>query len=116
MAVNISEIVCIFCVENIIHVMSVGLDNVSELWPPTGLLFIPQIINGQGEPRWNDIDRVKWKNSEKNLSQCTLSTTNPMWTNWATDPGPCRERLAANHMIHCMEYGILTCILRHLNS
>jgi hypothetical protein len=28
---------------------------VSELWPPTGLFFIPGMIYGYGEPRWNDI-------------------------------------------------------------
>jgi hypothetical protein len=35
-----------------------------------GLLFIPQVIYENGEPWWNDIDRVKPKNSEENLSQC----------------------------------------------
>jgi hypothetical protein len=37
-----------------------------------GLLFVPQVLYeyGQcGEPQWNDIDRVKPKNSEKNLTQ-----------------------------------------------
>jgi hypothetical protein len=28
-----------------------------ELWPPVGLLFIPQMIYEYGEPGWNDIDR-----------------------------------------------------------
>jgi hypothetical protein len=45
-------------------------DNVSELRPPTGLLFITQEIYEYGEPRWKDSDRIKLKNSEKNLSQC----------------------------------------------
>jgi hypothetical protein len=31
-------------------------NHVSELRPPTGLPFIPQVIYGQ-EPWWNDIDR-----------------------------------------------------------
>jgi hypothetical protein len=44
--------------------------HVSELLPPTGLLSIPQVIYDSGEPRWNDIDRLKPKNSYKNLSQC----------------------------------------------
>jgi hypothetical protein len=39
--------------------MSVGLDYVSELWPPTGLLFIPYVIYERGEPWWNDIDKEK---------------------------------------------------------
>jgi hypothetical protein len=33
------------------------------------LLFIPQMIYDYGEPWWNDTDRRKPKNSEKNLSQ-----------------------------------------------
>jgi hypothetical protein len=41
-----------------------------ELPSPTGLLFIPQMIYGYGQPRWNDSDRKKLKNLEKNLSQC----------------------------------------------
>jgi hypothetical protein len=47
-----------------------GWDYVSELQSPTCLLFIPQIIYEYGEPRWNDIDRGKLYNLEKNLSQC----------------------------------------------
>jgi hypothetical protein len=37
--------------------MSMWWDDVSELRPPTGLLFIPQLIYEYGEPRWNDTDR-----------------------------------------------------------
>jgi hypothetical protein len=44
-------------------------DYISELQPPTGLLFIPQVIYEYREPQWNDIDRGKPKNSEINLSQ-----------------------------------------------
>jgi hypothetical protein len=47
-----------------------GWDYVSELRPPTDLLFIPQVMYEYGEPRWNDTDRGKPKNSEENLSQC----------------------------------------------
>jgi hypothetical protein len=36
-----------------------GRDYVSEQRPPTGLLFIPQLIYEHGEPQWNDIHRVK---------------------------------------------------------
>jgi hypothetical protein len=35
----------------------VGWDYVSELRPPTGPLFILQVIYEHGEPWWNDIDR-----------------------------------------------------------
>jgi hypothetical protein len=34
--------------------------------PPTGLLFSPEMIYEYREPRWNDIGRVKPKNSEIN--------------------------------------------------
>jgi hypothetical protein len=40
--------------------MSMGWDYVSELQPPSGLLFIPQMIYEHGEPRWNDTDRENW--------------------------------------------------------
>jgi hypothetical protein len=31
---------------------SMGRDYVSELWPPVGLLFIPQVVHEHGEPWW----------------------------------------------------------------
>jgi hypothetical protein len=34
----------------------VELDYVSELRPPVGLLFIPQVIYEHGEPWWNDVE------------------------------------------------------------
>jgi hypothetical protein len=55
---------------------------VSELLPLPDILFITQ-MTGVGERRWNDTDRGKQKNSEKNLSHCHLSTTDPTWI----DPG-----------------------------
>jgi hypothetical protein len=41
-----------------------GWDNVSELRPPMGLLFVPRWYE-YGEPWWNDTDRVKQKNFRK---------------------------------------------------
>jgi hypothetical protein len=38
-------------------IMSMGWDYVSELLPPTSLLFIPQGIYDNREPWCNDIDR-----------------------------------------------------------
>jgi hypothetical protein len=38
-------------------IMSIGLENVYELQPPTGLLFTLQVIYEHGEPWWNDADR-----------------------------------------------------------
>jgi hypothetical protein len=43
---------------------------VSELRPHTGIFFFPQMIHEYGEPQQNNIDRVKPKNSERNLFQC----------------------------------------------
>jgi hypothetical protein len=42
-----------------IMIMSMGWDYVSELRPPTGLLFIPQVIYACGEPWWNNVNRRK---------------------------------------------------------
>jgi hypothetical protein len=50
--------------------ISMRWGDVSELRPLTGPLFIPQMIYESGEPQWNDTDRGKPKNSEKNLPQC----------------------------------------------
>jgi hypothetical protein len=50
--------------------VSMGLDYISELLPPPGMLFIFHVICEYGEPRWNKTDRRKPNNSEKNLSQC----------------------------------------------
>jgi hypothetical protein len=51
-------------------VISMGKESVSELQSPVGLFFILQRIYGYGEPWWNNIDRGKQNNLEKNLSQC----------------------------------------------
>jgi hypothetical protein len=47
-----------------------GRDYVSELLPLKDILFIPQTIYEFEERRWNDINRGKLKNTEKNLFQC----------------------------------------------
>jgi hypothetical protein len=36
-----------------------GGNSVSEMRPPTGPLFIPQVMHMDGEPWWSDIDRAK---------------------------------------------------------
>jgi hypothetical protein len=36
-------------------IMSMGLDYISKLLPPTGLLFIPQVTQERGEQWWKDI-------------------------------------------------------------
>jgi hypothetical protein len=40
-------------------IVSMGCDYISELQPPMGLLFIPQVIYEHGGPWWNDISRRK---------------------------------------------------------
>jgi hypothetical protein len=44
-------------------IMSMGSEYVSELRPPMGICLIPQMIYEAEEPRWNDTDRGKPKNS-----------------------------------------------------
>jgi hypothetical protein len=39
--------------------MSMGLDYISELRPPIGLLFTPQVIYEHGGPWWSDVDGGK---------------------------------------------------------
>jgi hypothetical protein len=43
----------------LLMIMSMGWDFISELRPPTDLLFVPQAIHEHGEPWWNDIERGK---------------------------------------------------------
>jgi hypothetical protein len=49
--------------------MSMGWNYVSELQPPTGLLFTPQVIYEYGEPRSSDIDRENCDSSTIALLQ-----------------------------------------------
>jgi hypothetical protein len=50
-------------------IMSMGWNYVSELRPPTGLLFILQMIYEHGEPWWNDdADRGKIQTRPPELS------------------------------------------------
>jgi hypothetical protein len=52
-------------------------NNVSELWPPTGLLVIPRLIHEYGKLWRNDTNDGKPNNSERTCPSDTLSTTNP---------------------------------------
>jgi hypothetical protein len=71
--------------------LSKGWDYVPELWPPTGLLFIPQMVYKSGELQWNDIVRGKLKNLEKNLST---------WTSLGMNLGHCGASPVTNHLSH----------------
>jgi hypothetical protein len=83
----------------LVHV-STGWDYVSELRTPAGLLFILLMIYEYGQPRWNDTDSGKPKNSEKMLSQCYFVTANPTRTNRGANPGHRGERPATNRLSH----------------
>jgi hypothetical protein len=43
----------------IVIIMSIGWEYISEVRPPTGLLFISQVIYEHGEPYCNNIDMGK---------------------------------------------------------
>jgi hypothetical protein len=58
------------------------------------------------EHQWNETDRGKPKYSGKNLSQCTLSTTNPTRTDRVLNLGLCGGREVANHLSHGTATGV----------
>jgi hypothetical protein len=68
-----------------------GWNDVSELLPPTSLLFIPQMIYKCGGPRRNDIDRT-WRSRRKICSSATLCTTSTTWNDSGVNSGVCSER------------------------
>jgi hypothetical protein len=84
--------------------ISMGWNYVSELRPPTGLLFISQIIYKRGAP-------VEWywqeKTGELEDKACpsvTLCTTNLRWTDPGANPWLRGERPAtSNHMHLCLK-------------
>jgi hypothetical protein len=82
--------------------MSVGRDYVSELRPPTGLLFIPQVIYEYGEPRCNAINRENRKISEKIATLNISFTTNRIWRDPGANPGLYSDRPATNRVSHAM--------------
>jgi hypothetical protein len=77
-----------------------GQDYVSEMGPPTGLLFIPQKTYEYGGPQWNHNDMGKSKILEKNCPSVTSSTKNPTWTDLGANPGHRGERPATNSLTH----------------
>jgi hypothetical protein len=77
-----------------------GWGYVSELRPPMGLLFIPQVIHECGGPRWNDIDTWNKRSRRKTCPSATLSTTNPTGNDPCANPGLRNERPATNRLSH----------------
>jgi hypothetical protein len=57
----------------------------------------PQVICEYEEPRWNYIDRVKTKNSEKKPVPVPLCLT---WTDPGTNPDLRGDRQATNRLSH----------------
>jgi hypothetical protein len=80
--------------------MPMRWDYVSELRPPTGLLFIPQMIYECGEPRWIDIDRGKPKNLQKICPNATLSTINLTWADMGSNPDLRSDMPETNRLVY----------------
>jgi hypothetical protein len=81
------------------HVVHVGEDNVSELQPTLGLLFVPQMtddIYEYGKPRCNYIDRGNRITRIIASLAATLSTSNPVSTDPSANPGLCCDRPATD--------------------
>jgi hypothetical protein len=57
-----------------------------------------QMIYEYGEQRWNAVDKVKVRNSEKVCLSATLPTKNPSWNNLCTNPVLSGERPATNRL------------------
>jgi hypothetical protein len=68
------------------------------------LLVHPQMIHEYKEPRWNNTDRGKPKNSEKTRPSATLSTTSPTRIDPSANPGLRGERPATNGLSHGTAY------------
>jgi hypothetical protein len=78
--------------------MSMGWDNVPELRPSKGLLFISHMISEYEERWWNDIVRGNRRTRRNTCPSATLSTKHPT----RIDNGPNRgfrgETSATNHL------------------
>jgi hypothetical protein len=59
-----------------------------------------QMIYDYGDLRWNDTDREKPMDSEKNCTSVTLSTTDPIRNDSSTNPGLRCKKPATNCLDH----------------
>jgi hypothetical protein len=80
--------------------VSMGRDYVSELRPPTGILFAFQVIYEYGELLRNSIDRGNAKNWGKTCPRATSSITNVIWTDPGANPGLCGDGPATKRLSH----------------
>jgi hypothetical protein len=79
--------------------MSMGWHEVSELRPPTGLLFISQVIYEYGELREKMmITGENQRTQRKPCLSATLSTTNPTWIHPGAHLSLCVDRPATNRL------------------
>jgi hypothetical protein len=103
--------------------MLMGWDYVSELRPPTGLLFIPQVMYGHEEPWWNDVDMGKLLICLPEHSLAVLpaelsssKSGGSGWRKWcARWNGTCGISLIVlfdvmipKHQAHCLKWGEVT--------
>jgi hypothetical protein len=84
--------------------MSTGWDYVSELWSPTHLLFIPQVICECGESQWNDTDGKYRRTRRKPCPNAILSDRSPTWTDLGMNPCLPGKRLVTNCLSHGMAF------------
>jgi hypothetical protein len=66
------------------------------------------MIDEDGEPRWNDIDKENEITRRKICSNATSSTINPTWTYPGTNPDLRGERPMTNRLSHvtALQYSI----------
>jgi hypothetical protein len=82
--------------------MSMEWDYVSELRTPAGILFVPQTVQHMSKEHWwNDIDRRKPRNSEKETFRVPhLSFINSTWVKQGANQGFRGEMPVTKSMSH----------------
>jgi hypothetical protein len=88
--------------------MLMGQDYVSELQPPTGLLFMWYAQKTSETKQTGE----NWRTRRKTYPSATLSTTNPTQTDLGANSGLCRDRVAQCSFLH---YTIWTWVMRIYN-
>jgi hypothetical protein len=78
---------------------------VSELRPPKGQLFIPQMIYESGQPEWNDTGMQNRRTRGKTCPSATVSNTNPTWTEPGANRGLRAQGPATNRPNHGSDKG-----------